>query len=140
MKRFGSFITGLLVGAMLFGGTVAYAAGVVAERAAVLRTALRALVADAAAAPERVTTPVRPEREVTDAAPASATDKIAHKINNNLYIKTECPHNFQPLRPILYRTCVHPLGLSNSVNVYTCDKPNCPLQMWSSQFLYSSSY
>lgn len=31
MKRFGSFITGLLVGAMLFGGTVAYAAGVVAE-------------------------------------------------------------------------------------------------------------
>lgn len=31
MKRFGTFITGLLVGAMLFGGTVAYAAGVVAE-------------------------------------------------------------------------------------------------------------
>lgn len=31
MKRFGYFITGLLVGAMLFGGTVAYAAGVVAE-------------------------------------------------------------------------------------------------------------
>ena len=31
MKRFGSFITGLLIGAMLFGGTAAYAAGVVAE-------------------------------------------------------------------------------------------------------------
>lgn len=31
MKRFGFFITGLLVGAMLFGGTVAYAAGVIAE-------------------------------------------------------------------------------------------------------------
>ena len=31
MKRIGSFLTGLLIGAMLFGGTVAYAAGVVAE-------------------------------------------------------------------------------------------------------------
>ena len=31
MKRIGSFIAGLLVGTMLFGGSVAYAAGVVAE-------------------------------------------------------------------------------------------------------------
>ena len=31
MKRIGTFLTGLMVGAMLFGGTVAYAAGVVAE-------------------------------------------------------------------------------------------------------------
>ena len=31
MKRIGSFLTGLMIGAMLFGGTVAYAAGVVAE-------------------------------------------------------------------------------------------------------------
>ena len=31
MKRIGSFLTGLMIGAMLFGGTVAYAAGIVAE-------------------------------------------------------------------------------------------------------------
>jgi len=31
MKRIGTFVVGLLVGGMLFGGTVAYAAGVVAE-------------------------------------------------------------------------------------------------------------
>lgn len=34
MKRIGSFIAGLLVGTMLFGGSVAYAAGVVAELSA----------------------------------------------------------------------------------------------------------
>ena len=32
MKRVGTFITGLLVGATLFGGTAAYAAGVMAEQ------------------------------------------------------------------------------------------------------------
>ena len=32
MKRVGTFITGLLVGATLFGGTVAYAAGIMAEQ------------------------------------------------------------------------------------------------------------
>ena len=32
MKRVGTFITGLLVGVTLFGGTAAYAAGVMAEQ------------------------------------------------------------------------------------------------------------
>ena len=32
MKRIGSFIAGLLIGAMFFSGTVAYAAGIIAER------------------------------------------------------------------------------------------------------------
>lgn len=32
MKRVGTFITGLLVGATLFGGTAAYAAGIIAEQ------------------------------------------------------------------------------------------------------------
>ena len=32
MKRVGTFITGLLVGATLFGGTAAYAAGIMAEQ------------------------------------------------------------------------------------------------------------
>ena len=32
MKRVGTFITGFLVGATLFGGTAAYAAGVMAEQ------------------------------------------------------------------------------------------------------------
>ena len=31
MKRIGTFMTGLLIGAMLFGSSVAYAAGVIAE-------------------------------------------------------------------------------------------------------------
>ena len=30
MKRIGSFIAGLLIGAMFFSGTVAYAAGIIA--------------------------------------------------------------------------------------------------------------
>ena len=32
MKRIGSFMAGLLIGAMFFSGTVAYAAGIIAER------------------------------------------------------------------------------------------------------------
>ena len=32
MKRVGTFITGLLVGVTLFGGTAAYAAGIMAEQ------------------------------------------------------------------------------------------------------------
>ena len=32
MKRVGTFITGLLIGAALFGGTAAYAAGIMAEQ------------------------------------------------------------------------------------------------------------
>ena len=32
MKRMGTFMAGLLIGATLFGGSVAYAAGIMAER------------------------------------------------------------------------------------------------------------
>ena len=32
MKRIGSFVAGLMIGAMFFSGTVAYAAGIIAER------------------------------------------------------------------------------------------------------------